>query len=148
MSVQDIASDIIRCFKSGNKIFVIGNGGSATMSSHMVGELQGQFNYKRKPLPALSLFDLASMTAIANDLGYDKIFVRPLEALGKPGDILVTLSTSGKSKNILKAIKYAQKHNIKVIDWPRKGEKSFQIQENQLKEIHKVCGIVEKEFVC
>ena len=126
---------------------VIGNGGSATMASHMAGEFIGKFNYERKPLPAISLFDLAGLTAIANDLGYHNVFSRPLMALGKKGDILVALSTSGKSKNILKAIKWARNNGIKVIDWPRNGKNTANIQENQLRLIHRVCAKVEKHFI-
>ena|SRR3990167_1120901 len=146
LTAKQIADEIVSCFENGHKLFAIGNGGSATMSSHLVGELQGKFEIKRKPLPAQTLFDLASMTAIANDYGYKYIFSRPLEALSGPGDILAVLSTSGKSKNCLEATKWAKKHGLVMIDWPRKGKGSAQIQEFQLKLIHDVCRKVEKEM--
>ena len=147
MLAQKIAKQIIECFKKGNKLFCIGNGGSASQATHLVGELQGKFKLERKPLPAISLFDLASMTAIANDYNYKYIFSRPLEALGNAGDILVVLSTSGKSKNCLEAIKQANKDGLKVIEWPRRGVGSDKIQEYHLKLIHKVCELVEKAFI-
>ena len=95
--------------KNGNTIFWCGNGGSAAESSHLAVELIGRFKNNRRSLPSLSLnADTAAITCIANDFGYDEIFARQLEGLGKKGDVLVVLSTSGKSKNILKVLQKAK----------------------------------------
>lgn len=142
--VDDIATKIIKCFKNNGKVLICGNGGSSTMASHFVGELMGKFEMERAPLPAISLFDLATITAIANDYSYDNIFSRQIEALGNKGDILITLSTSGKSKNILKAITQAQENGMEVIEAPRRGWSTARIQEYQLKWIHSVAREVEK----
>mgnify|MGYP001563448651 CR=1 FL=1 len=147
LNKRKIVQEIVQCFQSGGKIIVVGNGGSATMASHLAGEFIGKFEFQRKPLPAISLFDLSSLTAIANDYGYEYIFSRPLEALGKQGDILIILSTSGKSKNCLRAIQQAKKQYMTIIDWPRKGTSTAKIQEFQLKLIHDICREVEKYFV-
>ena|SRR3990167_8193925 len=145
--MREIANKIIECLKSGHFLYGIGNGGSATMASHFCGELIGKFRYDRRALPAISLFDLASMTATANDFGYEEVFVRPLSALGRPGDTLLALSTSGKSKNVLKAIEWANKHKMIVIDLERIGTATAEIQENHLYMLHKIAGIIEDAFI-
>jgi len=146
MSAKQIAQQIIECFRSGHKILVAGNGGSAAEATHLVGEFIGKFNYNRIPLPAISLFDLSSLTAIANDFGYENVFVRPLQALGRVGDILITLSTSGKSSNVNYAIQVAKSKGVQVLEWPRKGKDVGDIQNYQLKLMHDVVEEVEKEF--
>jgi len=102
--------------KNENTIFWCGNGGSASESSHLAVELIGRFKNNRRPLPSLSLnADPAAITCIANDFGYDEIFARQLEGLGKKGDVLVVLSTSGKSENILKVLQKAKGMGIITI---------------------------------
>jgi D-sedoheptulose 7-phosphate isomerase len=148
MSVQEISSDIIKCFKSGHKVLIAGNGGSAGEAQHLAGEFVGKFKYLRRALPAIALTtDTSIITAIANDYGFENIFTRQLEALAKPGDILITLSTSGKSKNILKAIEWSKEHRVKVIDLDRIGNDTPERQENHLWMIHKIAGIVEEAFI-
>ena len=147
VNTKEHAKTIIQAIRRGNKIICIGNGGSATMASHFAGELVGKYKYNRRALPAISLFDLASFTATANDFGYENVFVRQLGAFGNKGDILLALSTSGKSKNVLKAIKWAERHGLIVIDLERKGRDTPQIQENQLKLLHKIAEEVEKAFI-
>ena len=95
--------------KNENTIFWCGNGGSAAESSHLAVELIGRFKNNRRSLPSLSLnADTAAITCIANDFGYDEVFARQLEGIGKKGDVLVVLSTSGKSENILKVLQKAK----------------------------------------
>lgn len=102
--------------KNENTIFWCGNGGSASESSHLAVELIGRFKNNRRPLQSLSLnADPAAITCIANDFGYDEIFARQLEGLGKKGDVLVVLSTSGKSENILKVLQKAKGMGIITI---------------------------------
>ena len=118
------------------------------MAQHFAGEFVGKYLHHRRPLPALSLTsETATITAIANDYGYESIFERQVEALGNKGDILITLSTSGKSKNVINATKAAEVIGMDIIDFPREGSSTPEIQENQLKLIHKVCKIVEEAFL-
>ena len=141
------AKKIIKCFKKGGKVLVCGNGGSATMASHLVGEFMGKFEHERQPLPAISLFDLATITAIANDYSYEDIFARQIEALGNEGDILITLSTSGGSKNVLNAISVAESKGLVVIQAPIDSLATAYAQEDQLKWLHRVVRKVEKAFI-
>ncbi len=112
-SVVDIC---VNAFENGNKLILCGNGGSASDSQHIAGELVGRFLKDRSALPAISLnTDTSVMTAIANDYAFSKIFSRQLQALGKPGDVLLVLSTSGNSENILECCKLAKALGIAVI---------------------------------
>ena len=108
--------------KQGNTIFWCGNGGSAAESSHLAVELIGRFKNNRRPLPSVSLnSDTSALTCIANDFGYDEIFARQLEGLAKRGDVLVVLSTSGKSENILRALRKANELGVTSIALLGKG---------------------------
>lgn len=144
---QKIAKDLTKCFLHGNKILICGNGGSAAESQHMAAEFMGRFELERPPLPAIALTtDTSFLTAWSNDYNYESVFSRQIVALGKPGDILITLSTSGKSANCLHAASTARSIGMKVIEIPRIGKTTPKIQENQLKIIHNVCRIVEREM--
>ncbi len=102
--------------KSGNKIFFCGNGGSAADSQHLCGELVSKFLKKRKPYSAISLTtNTSTITSIANDFSYSEIFSKQIEALGKKGDALIAISTSGKSLNIKKAIVESKKMGMHII---------------------------------
>ena len=127
---------------------IVGNGGSAAEAQHFAAEFICKFAKDRKPLPAIALTtDTSTLTAIANDYSFDQIFSRQVQALGKPDDILIGLSTSGKSQNVLKALLKANEMGIEIIDFPREGDSTAHIQENQLKLIHDVCRIVEDHFI-
>ena len=145
--VSELAEALVVCLQYGKKILVCGNGGSAAMADHFVGELVGKFEKERIPLAAISLNNIAVITAVANDYDYDQVFARQVQALGKPDDVLIVLSTSGKSKNCLTAIKTAQLLHMTVLDWPRTKGSTAQVQEFQLKLIHEVCRLVETAFV-
>ena len=146
--------------KNENTIFWCGNGGSAAESSHLAVELIGRFKNNRRSLPSLSLnADTAAITCIANDFGYDEIFARQLEGLGKKGDVLVVLSTSGKSENILKVLQKAKGMGITSIALLGKGggqavalsdfaiviesEETARIQEMHLLLGHTLCEYAE-----
>ena len=146
--------------KNENTIFWCGNGGSAAESSHLAVELIGRFKNNRRSLPSLSLnADTAAITCIANDFGYDDIFARQLEGLGKKGDVLVVLSTSGKSENILKVLQKAKGMGITSIALLGKGggqavalsdfaiviesEETARIQEMHLLLGHTLCEYAE-----
>ncbi len=100
----------------GKKLLVCGNGGSAMDAGHLAGEWTGRYKEDRRPLPAVALgTNFASLTAIANDYGYESVFSREVEALGNEGDVLVAITTSGGSKNVLMAIDAARAKKMKVI---------------------------------
>ena|SRR3990167_5543980 len=129
---KKIANKLIDCFKRGNKVLVMGNGGSAQMSNHLVAELV------HEGYPAISLnSDTIIITALANDYSFKEAFAKQIKALGKNGDILIGLSTSGKSKNILSAYKVAKKIGLEIIDFPKRGNTSS-CQEYQLRLLHQV----------
>ena len=112
----------IQCFSKGNKIILCGNGGSASDSIHIAAEFVGRFELERKSLPALSLAsDISSVTAIANDFGYEYTFSRQLEGHAKKGDILVSLSTSGNSKNVIEAVKIAKNLGVISLSFSGRG---------------------------
>lgn len=107
---------LVACLKSGGKILTCGNGGSAADAAHMSEELVGRYKGNRVSLPAVCLsVDGALLTCIGNDYGFDAIFSRQVEGLGKPGDVLVTFSTSGNSRNILLALEAARSRGLKTI---------------------------------
>lgn len=143
-----ISKQLIDCFKRGNKVLICGNGGSASQANHFAAEFVCKYAKDRKPLPAISLCANNSLlTAIPNDYGFENVFSRQVKALGKPGDVLITLSTSGKSMNVKKAIIQASLLDMNVIDFPRKGEEVGEIQNYQLKLMHSICKKVEDAFI-
>ena len=104
---------IVKCFKKGNKIVLFGNGGSAADAQHIAAELIGRFSINRKSLPAIAFTtDTSIITSIANDYGYDKIFERQCESLVKEGDVVLAISTSGTSKNVILGAKMAKKNGV------------------------------------
>jgi D-sedoheptulose 7-phosphate isomerase len=123
ISAESCANDVALASKivaealaNGNKILACGNGGSAADAQHFVAEFIGRFLKERRPLPAVSLTcDPSIMTAIGNDYGFEEVFARQVEALGRPGDVLVAISTSGRSKNIIRAIELASRLGLKIV---------------------------------
>ena len=114
--VDEAASLIIERMRAGGKALFCGNGGSAADAQHLASELLGRFNLTRNPLPALALtVDTSTLTAIANDFGYVEVFDRQLQGLGRRGDVLVALSTSGNSDNVLRCLETARGMGIATI---------------------------------
>ena len=110
------AESIISAFKSGHKLFFCGNGGSAADSQHIAAEFVGRFQKERKAWPAIALTtDTSALTALGNDYTFDIVFSRQLQALGQKGDVLIAISTSGNSKNVLEAVKQAKAMGITTI---------------------------------
>src|SRR3990167_238085 len=139
MLAKKIAQDLIKCFDNGNKLLICGNGGSAAESQHFAAELVGKLIFKRKPLPAIALTtDTSILTAISNDFQFYYVFGRQVEALGKEGDILIGISTSGDSMNINVALNTAENMGMQAIEFPRRGKNTQKIQEYQLKLIHNI----------
>ena len=151
MSAAEIANQIVDCFKSGGKLMICGNGGSASMAQHMAAELVCSFENKdRIALPAMALTtDSSILTAWPNDQpdGFEDIFARQVQALVRPGDILLAFSSSGKSRNCLRAMNVAKVLQMETIDFPRRGDNTSSVQEFQLKLMHDVCRIVERAFI-
>ena len=106
---------MVQALNSGNKIISCGNGGSLCDAMHFAEELTGRFHKNRRPLPAIAISDPSHLTCVANDFGYDYIFSRVVEALGKSGDLLLAISTSGNSQNVINAILSARQAGMKVV---------------------------------
>ena len=161
--IEKAANLVIGALKNNKKILIAGNGGSAAMSSHIAAEFTGRYKLERRGLPAIALTtELAAITAIGNDYGFERIFERQIEALGNDGDILIILSTSGNSKNLIKAVELAKKLNIHVIGLLGKdggklkntssaeiivpSNSTPRIQEAHLMILHIICEIVENKL--
>ena len=164
-SVKTISQVFIEVINKGGKLIFAGNGGSAAEAQHMSAEYVGTLitSNKRNPIPSIALsVDTSFITAWSNDHGYDDIFRRQLQALGKENDCFVSYSTSGESKNILNAIEYANSMNIKTISFTGIKESSVShkssftfkapssetaiIQELHTIVGHEICSIIDKEF--
>ena len=113
--IEQISGLIAETFKSGNKVLICGNGGSSTDAMHFAEEFTGKFRKERKALPVIALTDPSHITCVANDYGFEEIFARGIEAYGKPGDILIGISTSGNSENVIKAFNKAKNIGMKTI---------------------------------
>src|SRR5438552_7964201 len=115
-NIVDAAALIAQCLRSGGKLLFFGNGGSAADAQHLAAEFVGRFQIERHALPAIALTtDSSILTAVGNDYGFDQIFARQVQALGRPGDVAIAISTSGNSPNVLTAIKQAGKQRLKTI---------------------------------
>lgn len=158
--MEDAAQMISACFSSGNKIIIAGNGGSLCDAAHFAEELTGFFREPRMALPAIALTEAGHITCTGNDLGFDHIFSRGVEAFGKPDDIFIGLTTSGNSPNIVKAVEAAKKQGLKTITFLGKtGGKlkgvadleliiegfktSDRVQEAHMAAIHMIIELVE-----
>ncbi len=110
-----IARDLAAVFAHQGKVIICGNGGSAADAMHFAEEFTGRFRKDRRPLPAMALCDPTHITCTANDYGFDYVFSRGVEAFGQAGDMLIVLSTSGNSTNLIKAVAQAQKNKMKTV---------------------------------
>ena len=162
-ALDAIAQAVIDCFKRGGRLYILGNGGSAADAQHIAGELLGRFKQDRRALPAFALTtDTSTITAISNDLGYDRIFERQLEGLLTADDLVWALSTSGNSPNVLLAVKRAEDQGATTIGFTgQSGGKlaalcthifsvphnsSDRIQEMHQLAYHYICERVEAAF--
>ena len=159
-SIEKAAEVMSGCLSSGGKIISCGNGGSLCDATHFAEELTGRFRNDRGPLPAMAINDPAYLTCVGNDYSFDVVFSRWVEAFGKSGDVLLAISTSGSSKNILKAAQTAKSLGMKVIALTSKKGKplsdladvtiaapdaphSDRIQEIHIKVIHILIEAIE-----
>ncbi len=116
--IVQAANLIAQALRSGHKVLLFGNGGSATDASHLAAEFVGRYHRDRRPLPAIALgTDLAALTCIANDYSYEEIFARQVRALGQKGDIAIAISTSGNSPNVLKGARAARECGLVTLGW-------------------------------
>jgi len=114
-AVTDLAADVLAAWRAGGRLLVCGNGGSAADAQHLVAELVGRFRGDRPALAAVALtVNASTLTAVANDYGYDHVFARQVEALGRPGDVLLVISTSGGSPNCVRAAAAARALGLRV----------------------------------
>lgn len=163
LSLLKASEAVFNCYKNGGKLLVCGNGGSAADAQHMAGEFVNRFKIERSPLPCIALTtDTSILTAVANDYSFDEVFSKQVEAYGKTGDILIGISTSGKSKNIIKAMGAAKKNNMFTVcflgndggtlknmcDLPIivSSHNTPRIQEAHILIMHVICELVEKEI--
>ena len=115
-AIFEAAGLIIMCLRAGGKVLFFGNGGSAADAQHLAAEFIGRFVRERAGLPAIALTtDSSILTAVGNDYGFDQVFARQVQALGRPGDVAIAISTSGNSPNIIEAVKAARKGCLKTI---------------------------------
>lgn len=113
-----VANLMVTAFREGRKVLLFGNGGSATDAAHIAAEFVGRYKRERKPLPAIALAtDIAAITCIANDYGFDELFARQVRAHGQKGDIAIAISTSGNSPNVLKGVAAARECGMITIAW-------------------------------
>ena len=163
-TIEEAAILMAEAINNGNKIFSCGNGGSHCDAMHFAEELTGRYREDRKALPAIAISDPSHISCVSNDFGYDAIFSRYIEGLGKEGDVLLGISTSGNSKNILRAAAMARQKKMKVVVLSGKngGELAEladveirvphfgyadRIQEIHIKVIHIIIQLIEKHTV-
>ncbi len=163
-NINKAAEAIIECFKEGNKVLICGNGGSAADAQHIAAEFVGRYKLEREGYPAIALTtDSSILTAWSNDYSYDTVFERQVQALGQKGDILLGISTSGNSENIVKAFEKGKEKSLTLISLTgNKGGKlkgmsninidvdsnnTPRIQECHILAYHIICEIVERELV-
>ena len=161
--IENITNTIFNAFKSDNKLLLCGNGGSAADAQHIAAELSGRFEIDRKPLNAEALHVNSSfVTAVANDYGYEEIYSRMVESIGKNGDILLALSTSGNSKNIIRAIDKANSQGLITIGFSGNdggamqnlckynliipSDNTARIQEAHILVGHIICKLIEQKM--
>lgn len=160
-AVSEVAEVLARAIRAGGKLLVCGNGGSAADSQHVAAELGVRFLRDRRPIPAIALtVDSSVLTAAANDLGFERVFARQVEALGRPGDVLLAISTSGSSPNVLRAVERARALGLVTVGLTGEGggelarlvdhavaipsERTPRIQEAHLVVEHLLCEALEE----
>lgn len=159
----DCAATIVSSLSSGNKLLIAGNGGSAADAQHIAGEFISRLFFDHAPLPAIALTtDTSVLTAVGNDYGYDKVFERQVQGLGRRGDVFIGISTSGKSPNILRALDAARANGVITIGFTgdsggamaskcdfllkAPSPKTSIIQQIHIVAAHIICGLVEKKM--
>ena len=162
--IEDTSKAVIACLASDGKVLLCGNGGSASDAMHIAGELVGRFQQERNSLPAIALNgDVTSMTSVANDYGYERVFERFVEGFMRSGDVLIGISTSGNSENVYRALCKAKEMGETTIAFLGKGggkikdaadisiivpsDNTARIQEAHIMIGHIICELVEDAYV-
>lgn len=162
-AINKAATLIINSFEQNGRVFACGNGGSMCDAIHFAEELTGQYRNKRRGFPAIAIADPGHLTCVGNDYGFHEVFSRYLTAHARSGDVLVAISTSGTSKNILEALNYAKLNNISVIGLTGKSESALakqadvsistpignfadRVQELHIKVLHIIIELIERHF--
>jgi D-sedoheptulose 7-phosphate isomerase len=161
--IETAGQTMVTSIRNGGKIISCGNGGSMCDAMHFAEELTGRYRENRKAIPAISISDPSHISCVANDFGYDFVFSRYLEAVGQKGDVLLAISTSGNSKNVIEAIKTAKEKGMKVIGLTGKSggamaelcdveirapysEYADRAQEIHIKVIHSLIDFIENQL--
>lgn len=161
--IEQAAQLLYECFTAGNKVLIAGNGGSLCDANHFAEELTGFFRKPRAALPAIALSEAGHITCTANDLGFEWVFARAIQAYGKPGDLFIGLTTSGNSPNIVKAFEVAKEKKLKTIAFLGKNggalrdqadlqliiknfSTSDRIQEAHMAAIHIIIELLEQQL--
>jgi len=162
-TIETVARLCVKALRDGNKILLAGNGGSAADAQHLAAELVSRFYFDRPGLPAVALTtDTSALTAIGNDYGFERLFSRQVDALGRKGDVFIGLSTSGNSPNILKALDEARLKGLVTVGLTGQGggrmaalcdhclrmpsSETPRIQEGHIVVGHTVCALIEREM--
>ncbi|WP_455378962.1 D-sedoheptulose-7-phosphate isomerase [Petrachloros mirabilis] len=162
--IVQVAQRIATAFREGHKVLLFGNGGSATDAAHIAAEFVGRYKRERAPLPAIALAtDIAAITCIANDYGYDELFARQIRAHGQKGDIAIAISTSGNSPNVLKGVEAARACGLTTIAWTGgtggmlaalvdfafivPSKVTARIQETHITLGHVLCELIEEQLL-
>ncbi len=163
LRIESAGEKMVECVKNGGKIISCGNGGSMCDAMHFAEELTGKFRNDRQAIPALSISDPSHLSCVGNDYGFDFVFSRYIEAVGKTGDVLLAISTSGNSKNVIEAIKVAKNKNMFVVALTGKdggkiaaladveiraphAEYADRAQEMHIKIIHSLIDFIERNL--
>jgi len=162
--LEEIGQPILEALRTGNKVLLFGNGGSAADSQHIAAEFINRFRRERRALPAIALTtDTSVMTSIANDYSFDNVFSRQIEAIGESGDIALGISTSGNSSNVLNAFRTARQLGLITVGFTGAtggrmpdladicfcvpSESISRIQEVHITAAHALCGLIEEELI-
>lgn len=162
-NIEKAADVLVASFKNEGKVFSCGNGGSHCDAMHFAEELTGRFREDREPLPAIAISDPSHLSCVSNDFGYDKVFSRYIRGLGNKGDVLLAISTSGNSANVVRAAEFAKQKGIKVIALTGKNGGNLaeyadvllnvphdgyadRVQEVHIKIIHILILLIEKKM--
>jgi D-sedoheptulose 7-phosphate isomerase len=162
-TVDAVVDALVTSIRSGNKVMLCGNGGSAADAQHIAGEFLSRLNFDRSPLPAVALTtDSSVLTAVGNDYGFEKVFERQIRGLARKGDVFIAISTSGRSRNIIRSLEAARQMGVKTIGFTGISDSEMvplcdlclrapsdstpQIQQIHIVAAHAICGVVESEL--
>src|SRR3989337_4166976 len=161
-TIEAVVTELVITFRAGNRVYFCGNGGSAADAQHLAAEFSGRFYKDRLALPAEALHcNISYLTAVANDYGYEHVYARLIDGIGQPGDVLIGLSTSGNSVNIIEALQKAKRKGMITIGFTGEGGGAMKeecdflisvpskdtprIQESHIMLGHIICELVESE---